>query len=515
MQKIVVTPDLVLKKLNAVNPTKAQGPDGIHPKILYEMRNELAEPLAILFNKSLTEGFVPEDWKQGQITPIYKKGIRSSPTNYRPVSLTSVVCKLLEGVIKDNVMQHLQVNDLISDQQHGFIPQKGCNTNLLESLENWLDNLENGESVDVFYLDFSKAFDRVPHKRLMSKLNSYGVSEDVHVWIKNFLNNRSQSVRVGSSLSESLPVISGVPQGSVIGPLLFVLYINDLPDVTQNILRMFADDSKNSGVANSKESETVSQRDLDNLDDWTTKWQMGFNLEKCHHMRFGNRPLEQSYHLTGADGTQYLLETVAMEKDLGVIMDRELSFQPQVDKVIKTANSVLGTIKRTFTKLDCSSFSVLYKSMVRTHLEYCQEVWSPYKKGMINALEKVQQRATKMVKSLHGLSYEDRLKELKLPTLKHRRLRGDIIIMYKVTHGLLRTSIGIPYSMTNRNLRGHPFKLEPARFSTKARRHFLTNRIVEEWNRLPVHVVTAPTLNSFKGRLDNHWSNVKDVYSLL
>ena len=511
MENIIVTKDKVLSKLNNLNITKAQGPDGIHPCMLYELRNELAEPLTILFNKSLEERTVPKDWKEAQITPIFKKGNRNAPTNYRPVSLTSVVCKVLESIIKAHMMEHLLSNDLISERQHGFVPKKGCSSNLLESVESWLNSLEQGDSVDIFFLDYSKAFDRVPHERLMSKLGSYGFTDQVQGWIRSFLAGRTQYVKLVTT-SDSKPVLSGVPQGSVIGPLLFVIYVNDLPEESSYDTQMFADDTKNFGPVSSHECELSRQTELNNLQLWTNKWQMDFNLAKCNHMRLGQRPLTHQYYLSNRDGTPHFLNSVDTEKDLGVLLDRALNFEQHIDKVIKTANSVLGTIKRTYSSLTPSSFTLLYKALVRTHLEYGQEIWSPAKKRHINLLEKVQRRATKLVSCIKYLPYKERLKRLKLPSLRHRRLRGDIITMYKLTHGFIRSSLEIPYSQ-NLNLRGHPFKLEPTRYITSSRRHFLCNRVVYEWNRLPDYVVTAQSVDCFKARLDEHWSTAKDIYS--
>ena len=512
MPDILITPEAVAKKLKKLNPSKAQGPDEIHPKLLQELSQELAEPLAIMFNKSLEAMKVPEDWKAAQVKPIFKKGNRTMPTNYRPVSLTSVLCKVMESLIKDHIMEHLMGNDFLDEHQHGFVPRKGCNTNLLESMEAWLNHLDKGSSVDIFFLDYSKAFDRVPHERLLSKLNSYAFIPRVVGWIKSFLESRTQFVTVNSVSSKPKKVISGVPQGSVLGPLLFVIYVNDLPGETTNDLQMFADDTKCYGEVDSVEREIVLQQDLNSLDNWTVKWQMGYNLVKCKGMRLGSRAAEKEYHLRCPDGSPHKLEMVKKEKDLGVIMDSGLNFEPQINNMVKIANSVLGTIKRTFSTLNRTTFTLLYKSLVRSHLEYGQEIWSPWRKSQMEKLEKVQRRATKLVASIRHLPYKDRLRKLKLPSLGHRRLRGDIILMYKMVRGLLKTSLEIPYS-PNPNLRGHSFKLETGRYNTQARRHFFTNRIVGEWNKLPEEVINALTMDQFKSRLDRHWHGTKDIFS--
>ena len=201
-----------------------------------------------------------------------------------------------------------------------------------------------------------------------------------------------------------------------------------------------------------------------------------------------------------------------MEEDLGILVDNELKFEHHINRIVKKANSSLGTIKRTFTSLNSSTFTLLYKSLVRSQLEYCQEVWSPTRKGLIDKLEKVQRRATKMVRNLRDLPYEERLQTLKLPSLQHRRLRGDIIVMFKINHGLLKTSMEVPYS-NNPGLRGHQFKLEPSLFRTSSRRNFFSNRVVSEWNSLPSQVVNSKTVETFKSQLDKHWSTTKNIYT--
>ena len=408
-------------------------------------------------------------------------------------------------------MEHLTRNHLLNQNQHGFVPKKGCSTNLLETIEYWLNCLEKGNSVDVFYLDFSKAFDRVPHQRLLSKMRSYSFPVQILKWTESFLLGRSQSVKVDTSLSGSKPIRSGVPQGSVMGPLLFVIFVNDLPEVTDNTTTLFADDAKNSGEIEAVEDEETSQKDLDKLEEWSETWQMSFNLGKCKHMRLGELPTSSRYHLRDKDGKMHIIETINDEKDLGVYVDKNLSFKKHIDETVKSSNAILGTIKRTFDTLSPPSFTMLYRSLVRSKLEYCQEVWSPARKGHQDQLEKVQRRATKMVRGLKDEPYETRLKTLGLPSLRHRRLRGDIIFMFKITHGLVHTGMEIPYS-TNTTTRGHQYKLETGRYKTLARRQFLTNRVVNEWNSLPRDVVSARTINCFKTRLDCHWALTKNQF---
>ena len=277
--------DIVHKALCKLNISKSPGPDGVHPRILYELRDVLCKPLSLIFKSSMESGVVPSEWKKANITAIYKKGSKKLAGNYRPVSLTSVVCKLMESIIRDSIMEHMSKNNLLNSQQYGFVSGRSTVLQLIKVMDRWTEILDKGGCVDVVYCDFLKAFDKVPHKRLVQKLNYYGIAPLLVNWIKEFLSDRKQKVLVNGECSTWYEVTSGIPQGSVLGPTLFVMYINSLPDViSQSSSYLFADDTKlANGIFENSDCEAL-QSDLNNMVEWTEKSLLKFHPDKCVHM---------------------------------------------------------------------------------------------------------------------------------------------------------------------------------------------------------------------------------------
>ena len=484
---------------------------------------ELSKPLKLLFAKSISEGSVPKIWKDANITPIFKKRSRLQAVNYRPVSLTSIICKLLEGIIRDVFMSFLVKNGLISKDQHGFVEKKACVTNLLETLDFITSRLADGECVDVIFLDFLKAFDMVPHMRLLKKLKGYGVSGVLHDWFSSFLSKRRQRVVLGDCESTWRDVKSGVPQGSVLGPLLFVLYINDLPECVGCECKLYADDSKLISATQNGLTALKLQNDIDSVSNWTKDWLMRLNASKCKVMHLGSKNAMKEYNVEDLNtGLRKPIEETECEKDMGVFIRSDLKWEDQVRHAASKANKVLGMLKKTFVCRESELWKKLYISLVRPHLEYAVQVWNPYYEKDIEIIEKVQRRATKIPTELSNLEYEERLKRWGLTTLKERRVRGCLIQMYKV-HNELETINwyrGPQYSVNPHEKRlkqGNSIslikeymksaKINDFRHFVGVRYEYFTNSVVEHWNKLSNHVVTAPNLNTFKARLDAFMMN--------
>ena len=498
----VIKPALVQGMLRNVNPEKSEGPDEIHPVILRKFANELALPLSDIFRESLRSGEVPKEWKLANVTPIHKKGAKVKPANYRPISLTSQVCRIMERIIKEKMMHHLDSNNLIKPTQHGFLKGRSCLTNLLLYLEKITKSLDDGYPVDAVYLDFTKAFDKVPHKRLLKKLEVNGISLEVQTWIKNWLYQRMQRVLVKGCKSRWAPVTSGVPQGSVLGPVLFLIYINDLEQGIDSAVLKFADDTKVFRVIKSDEDKTALQNDINKIKDWSDQWQMSFNAEKCHVMNIGSQNTVNTYKMG-----EHQMNSTKSERDLGVIIQRDLDASEQVGKIVKKANQILGLIARVYENRSKKNILPLYKTLVRPHLEYAMQAWRPYKQKDINNIESVQRRATRMIEGLSRFSYEERLRRLNLISLEMRRLRGDLIEVFKIMHGMEGLK---PESMfqlaAHSNTRGHTLKIYKQRSRLDCRKFFFSQRIVDEWNALPDKIVTSASVNQFKGGISQFFN---------
>ena len=315
LTSIIITHEMVMEKLNSLNPGKSTGPDGWHPYFLYSLSDILCTPLTILFNKSLREGIVPPQWLEACITAIHKKGLKSVVGNYRPVSITSVICKMMESIVRDYIVMHMSSNRIFADEQHGSVPNRECMTNLLLAMEEWTEAMESGYDIDIIYTDFAKAFDSVPHKRLAVKLKSLGINGEVLRWIETFLSGRRHRVSIDGELSDWVYVKSGIPQGSVLGPILFVVFINDMPRVSNNCCKLFADDAKIYSAIHSEDDTVSLQNDINSLVEWSTLWQLPYNIEKCKCMHIGRKSTAHSYQMN-----DHILENVNEEKDLGVII---------------------------------------------------------------------------------------------------------------------------------------------------------------------------------------------------
>ncbi|CAM4557273.1 unnamed protein product [Caretta caretta] len=388
---------------------------------------------------------------------------------------------------------------MVNGTKYNVVLQKvDLQTNLISFFEKVTDFLDKGNTVDLIYLDFSKAFDTVPHGELLVKLDKMGINRKIERWIRNWLKGRLQRVLLKGELSGWREVTSGVPQGSVLGPILFNLFITDLGTKSGSVLIKFADDTKLGGIVNLEKDKDTLQEDLDDLVNWSNSNRMKFNSEKCKVMNLGINNKNFSYKL----GT-HQLEVTEEEKDLGVLVDHRMTMSRQCDMAEKKANAVLGCIRRGNSSRDKEVLVSLYKALVRPHLEYCVQFWSPMFKKDEFKLEQVQRRATRMIRGMENLSYERRLRELGLFSLIKKRLRGDMIALYKYIRGI-NTGEGeeLFKLSTNVDTRTNGYKLATRKFRLDIRRRFLTIRGVKFWNSLLREAVGAKDPSGFKIKLN-------------
>ena len=439
------------------------------------------------------------------VKPIFKKGDSSLTSNYRPISLTCTCCKVMESVIHDQLISYLRTHNLISNNQHGFLARKSTGTNLLNCFQDWQIAIKNKKLIDIIYLDFQKAFDSLVHNKIIAKLSSYGLRYELLSWIREFLTGRMQRVAIDGVLSNPTEVLSGVVQGSVLGPLIFILFIDDITDcmdiseVNPTSCSIFADDLKIYCSYDSIHDNSSIVHTIRNIERWSTLWQLRINPEKSILLQVGSVPPGQSQYVI----CNQIIQPSIHVRDLGLLYDSKLCFNEYVAEIVARAFQRVNLLLRSFISGNVLILTKAYITYVRPLLEYCTYLWSPYQNYLIDKIERVQRYFSRRVLFRTKLPYLTRLEVLKIETLEMRRIKFDLKLSYKIINGLCDLNFDEFFTFASSSVtRGHNYKLIKPLSKNNWLLNFYSSRVVSYWNSLPPDVVNASSFTIFVKKLN-------------
>ena len=495
--------------LSHLDGNSAAGPDNIHPLLLKNCASQLAYPLHLIFCRSLSNGKLPDAWKSSVVTPIYKKGHRYDPLNYRPISVTSVPGKCMERIICNYLTSYLEDNTLLSPEQFGFRAGRSTQDQLLLTYDFVSERMDAEDTVDVILFDFSKAFDVVIHDFLIDKLRCLGIQGAILQWITEFLCGRTMRVRVKGHTSQPRDVLSGVPQGSILGPILFLIFINCIASQLKCKFKIFADDLKiyapidcHSQASSTPATHEV-QQDIDVLHSTALSWGLQINVKKSVILHFPQpRPGQDLAHYTL---NRIPLPTADTAVDLGVTVDTKLKFHSHVQSTVHKASGLSHSLLKATVCRSKEFMLFLLKTHIRPVLEYSSCLWNTGYVSDLRLLENVQRRWTKQIDGLQNVSYAERLKILDLYSVQGRLLRADLIQYWKILNGKSCIAPADIFRLSpETRTRGHPRKLYCPTVRTDVRKRSFSVRHILIWNSLPAPVACAPDLSHFKHQLHTH-----------
>ena len=510
----------ILKAIEKLKENSGPGPDEIPPIFLIKTSNEITAPLMIILRKSIDEGKIPNIYKMAHISPIHKGGKKSKlkPENYRPVSLTSHIMKIYERVIAKNMIRHLSTNKLFNKNQHGFVPGKSTQTQLLIYYEDIYESLLEGVRIDTVFLDFARAFDKVNHKILMKKVKNHKIKGKIAKWIEEFLSNRKFKVVANNSMSEEEDVTSGVPQGTVLAALLFIIMISDIDEkIKDAIVRCFADDTRVSKKIRNEEDRLKMQTDLEEIYKWANNNMMEFNINKFEQISHGETGGLEIQPYKNPAGEDIISENNV--RDLGVICSNNLLFREHIESITMKSKIMSGMILRTFITRDRNIMLTLFNAYIKSRLEYCSIVWSPTTQGDINKIERIQKSFTSRIEGMEGKNYHERLKELKLYSLERRRERYLIIYAWEQIENIRENIQNLETRKTGRCRKIVQRAIPWARNGVKLKKLTRTklynstkNKMAMLFNQLPAHIanISGVSTITFKKHLDGWLQTIPD-----
>ena len=509
------TTDEVEHMLKKLDCSKACGPDKISAQMLKYIASSIAPSIARLFNHSIHCGKLPDQWKLSMIVPIPKASRMSEPGNYRPISLLCLLGKLLEKHMSNMILEHLEESNYeLSRTQWGFRSNRSTTSALLSVTHDWHVTLEQGQEVCAIFFDYQKAFDSVPHRPLLSKLESLQLNYVILNWLRDYLTRRFQFVVVNGAQSPSSPVLSGVPQGSILGPLLFLIYIDDLSSmsfVASPRLHLFADDVLLYQIIDSPEDYDSVQENINRVCEWSRQNALTFNCTKCKSMVISRKKIS-SQPLTPLHLNGKTLECISSYKYLGVHISSDLSWSVHTQQVCMKAKRMIGLLYRNFYKhIPGAMLLQLYKSLVRPHLEYAAAVWSPHLLSDKLRLEKVQKFALRMVTQGWDMNYTDLLDKTGVLSLQSRREVARLCLLYKIVNCLCYFDLNVFSVRTGRSYHSHSLSLIQPFSRTNSFFHSFVPFTISLWNSLDSSLCSETSFISFKRQLTHlctHGSHV-------
>ena len=516
MPDFQITPEEVLSIMKNLPLGKASGPDEVNNRVLRELADELHIPLCRLFNKSLTDGIVPESWKEAHVTAVFKKGDPSLASNYRPISLLSNIDKLMERIIFKHIYNFLRDTNYLSSFQSGFIPGDSTVNQLTLLYHSFCRALDEGKEVRVVFFDISKAFDRVWHKGIIAKLRSTGLSNRLLSWLENYLFCRKQRVVIPGGMSGWSYIKAGVPQGSILGPLMFLVYINDIVSEVSANIRLFADDtSLYIIVDHPQRAADILQDDISKISDWANSWLVTFNPQKTESLLI-SRKTNKPHHPTLFMLNESIAE-VDSHKHLGIFLSSDGSWHDHINYIKNKAWQRINIMRKLKHNLDRKSLEIIYTSFIRPILEYADVIWDNCSQYEKQELEKIQHEAARIATGATKLvSIIELYKEIGWESLENRRYNHKLTLFYKMINSLTPSYLSsmVPplvsdttrYSLRNSN----DIRIPSSR--TQLFHDSYIPSVVEEWNKLPMHIRNSPSVESFKRSLNSARSPPPSYY---
>ena len=502
ISEINITLEEIVKAIDEISADSACGENDIPALILKECKHTLSKPIMLLWRDSFQNGYIAKQFKSQIITPIHKKASKAEPANYRPIALTSHIIKVFERIVRNQLVAHLEGNKLLCKSQHGFRKHRSCLTQLLKHIDTILKNQLNNQDTDVIYLDFAKAFDKVDHQILLKKLHAYGIRGKLLTWLHAYLTNRWQTVVINGIHSYPAKVISGVPQGTVLGPILFIIYLNDLETcIRHSVISSFADDTRLKKAIDTTQDTALLQSDLNNSIKWSEENNMQLHQSKFeliahtadHNNHLQELPFSKEFtEYETADGS--VISPQHAVKDLGITITPDTSWSTHIRNITEDAKKMTSWILSVFS--DRSA-----KTLVRSRAEYCSPLWNPAKMERIKLLESIQRTFTSRIEEVKHLSYWKRLEALQLMSLQRRRERYIVIQVYKTLNNLAPNDLELEFYKTAR--RGLCCKVPPmVKHAKQKAQHQYDDSFrvtgARLWNLIPTAIRQKTSLDSFK-----------------